>query len=246
MEIRQLSLLNGAKQARGLAVIIDVFRAFSVAAYAFDKGARDIALVGEAWQAFMLRHQYPDAILMGEVGGKHIEGFDFDNSPTHIIESARNFRDCRCIQRTSAGTQGVVNANDADEIVLGNIVCAQAIVDYIQARNPDVVTIVEMGESGMARNDEDTACSDLLAARLRGESVDEVELLARARNGRAAQRFLENHPDAPSTDVDYCLQLDKFYFVMCVAREDGMLVARRQRTTATTDTALIQRRRING
>ena len=79
----------------------------------------------------------------------------------------------------------------------------------------------------MAMNDEDEACSELLAARLRGESVDEQALLARARNGRAAQRFLENHPDAPSTDVDYCLQLDKFGFAMSVSREDGALLARR-------------------
>jgi len=41
--------------------------------------------------------------------------------------------------------------------------------------------------------------------------------------------FTISADDAPNTDVDYCLQLDKFDFVMCVAREDGMLVARRQR-----------------
>ena len=223
MQILQLGLLDGARQAQGLAIIIDVFRAFSVAAYAFDKGARDIVLVGEVWQAFMLRHQFPEAILLGEVGGRSIEGFDFDNSPTHIVESARDFRSCR----TSAGTQGVVNANGAAELLLGNFVCARAIVDYVLMKKPAVVSIVAMGESGMAMNDEDEACSALLAARLRAESVDEQALLARARQGRAAQRFLENHPDAPSTDVDYCLQLDKFGFVMSVAREDGALVARR-------------------
>ena len=226
MQILQLGLLDGARRAQGLAIIIDVFRAFSVAAYAFDKGARDIVLVGEVWQAFMLRHQSPDAILMGEVGGRSIDGFDFDNSPTHIVESERDFRGCRCIQRTSAGTQGVVNADGANEILLGNLVCARAIVDYILLKKPAVVSIVAMGESGMAMNDEDEACSALLAARLRAESVDEQALLARARQGRAAQRFLENHPDAPSTDVDYCLQLDKFGFVMSVGREDGALVAR--------------------
>ncbi len=227
MQIQQLGLLDGARRARGLAIIIDVFRAFSVSAYAFEKGARDIVLVGEVAQAFLLRHQFPDAILLGEVGGRAIEGFDFDNSPTHVVESGRDFRDFRCIQRTSAGTQGVVNANGADEIVLGNLVCARAIVDYVRLRQPEVVSIVAMGESGVASNDEDDACAELLAARLRGERADEAALLARARHGRAAQRYLENHSDAPSSDVDYCLQLDRFEFAMTVAREDGMLVARK-------------------
>jgi 2-phosphosulfolactate phosphatase len=39
--IRRLRLLDGAKTARGLTVVIDVFRAFSTAAYAFDRGARE-------------------------------------------------------------------------------------------------------------------------------------------------------------------------------------------------------------
>ena len=40
-------------------------------------------------------------------------------------------------------------------------------------------------------------------------------------------RFADNTPDAPSTDVDYCLQLDKFDFVLTVRREDGLPVARK-------------------
>ncbi|MEP7200373.1 MAG: 2-phosphosulfolactate phosphatase, partial [Chloroflexota bacterium] len=169
MQIHQLSLIDGAKQARGLTVIIDVYRAFSCAAYAFGRGALDIVLVGEVNEAFALKQKFPDAILMGEIGGRHIEGFDFGNSPTHIAETTRDFGGKRLIQRTSAGTQGVVHAKDADEIVLGNFVCASAIADYIARRNPAVVSIVGMGDSGMAKTDEDDAFSDWLAARLRGE-----------------------------------------------------------------------------
>ncbi|MGH8187470.1 MAG: 2-phosphosulfolactate phosphatase, partial [Steroidobacteraceae bacterium] len=34
--------MAGARAARGLVVVIDVFRAFSVAAYAFARGARTV------------------------------------------------------------------------------------------------------------------------------------------------------------------------------------------------------------
>jgi len=42
MKIEILQLLKGAKEAKGLTVIIDVFRAFSVACYVMDKNAKSI------------------------------------------------------------------------------------------------------------------------------------------------------------------------------------------------------------
>ncbi len=227
MEIRQLSLIAGAREARGLAVIIDVFRAFSVAAYCMARGAREIVLVGEVQQALDLRARFPDALLIGEVYGRSIDGFDFGNSPTRIAESARDFAGRTLIQRTSAGTQGVVNATGADEIMLGSFLCAGALVAHIRQRNPAIVSIVGMGDAGVSKTDEDEALSDYLAACLRGEAAPVAPYLEKARNGQAGKRFDDNHADAPRTDVDYCLQADKFDFALRVAREDGLLVARK-------------------
>jgi phosphosulfolactate phosphohydrolase-like enzyme len=47
MRIDVFDHVAGARAARGTAVIIDVFRAFSVAAYAFDAGAARVLPVGE-------------------------------------------------------------------------------------------------------------------------------------------------------------------------------------------------------
>ncbi len=226
MQINQYSLIEGAKKARGLTIIIDVFRAFTCAAYVFARGAQDIVLVGEVREAFELKKKYPDAILMGEIGGRHVEGFEFGNSPTHLMNSQLDWRGKRFIQRTSAGTQGVVNARGADEIILGNFVCASAIADYVLSKQPKVVSIVGMGDSGVATTDEDDALSAWLAARLRGEPADAAPYVARAREGRASKRFEENTADAPRTDVGYCLEMDRFNFVMTVAGEDSLLVAK--------------------
>src|SRR5262249_27363053 len=128
--IRPHSLLSGAREARGLAVVIDVFRAFSPAAYAFDRGASEVVLVGPVEDAFALRRRWPDALIMGEVGGRRVAGFDFGNSTSAIARAELAGR--RLILRTSAGTQGVLAARDADEIVLGSFVCAGAIVRHVQ------------------------------------------------------------------------------------------------------------------
>ena len=47
MEIRLGSLAQDASEAEGVVVIIDVFRAFTTAAIAFDRGADHIVLVAE-------------------------------------------------------------------------------------------------------------------------------------------------------------------------------------------------------
>lgn len=46
MDIRLTEMLEGAKSARGTAVIIDVFRAFSLECYFFARGARRVGQAG--------------------------------------------------------------------------------------------------------------------------------------------------------------------------------------------------------
>lgn len=63
-------LIEGAKQARGPTVIIDVFRAFSLECYLNDMGAKEIRPVGSVGEAFALRDRIPDSVLVGERHGK--------------------------------------------------------------------------------------------------------------------------------------------------------------------------------
>src|SRR5215475_3431988 len=131
MAVHRLRLLSGARQARGLAVVIDVFRAFSTAAYAFERGASEVVLVGPVEDAFALRRRWPDALIMGEVDGRRVDGFDFGNSTSAIARA--DLRGRHLIQRTSAGTQGVLAASGADVLLLGSFVCAGALVRHIEA-----------------------------------------------------------------------------------------------------------------
>jgi 2-phosphosulfolactate phosphatase len=224
--IQRLRLLDGATKARGLTVVIDVFRAFSTAAYAFDRGASEVVLVAGVDDAFALRERWPDALIMGEVHGRRVPGFDFGNSTTAIARAELAGR--RLIQRTSAGTQGVVAASGAEEIFLGSFVCAGALVRAIERAAPALVSLVAMGMRGERPAAEDEACAELLEARLVHRPLDEQALLHAVVHGGAGARFEEDSEDFPRSDVDYCLALDAFDFVMRVESRGGLLVATRQ------------------
>ena len=59
MEIRIGSLSRDANEATGAALVIDVFRAFTTAAIAFDRGAQRITLVAEVEEALEIRTKQP-------------------------------------------------------------------------------------------------------------------------------------------------------------------------------------------
>ena len=52
------------------------------------------------------------------------------------------------IHTTSAGTQGIVNASGATEILTGSLVNAAAIARYIKASDAEEVSLVAMGWEG--------------------------------------------------------------------------------------------------
>jgi 2-phosphosulfolactate phosphatase len=103
------SLLEGATRATGTVAIIDVFRAFTTAAVGLTNGAAAIVMVRTVEEALALREAGVGQICMGEVRGRAPDEFDFGNSPFEVL--AVNFTGKTIIQRTSAGTQGIVAAN---------------------------------------------------------------------------------------------------------------------------------------
>ena len=69
MDVRIESLIEGARRARGVVVIVDVFRAFTTAAVAFARGAERIVIVPEVDEALRLRDEGVGEVCVGEVNG---------------------------------------------------------------------------------------------------------------------------------------------------------------------------------
>ena len=216
-----MSLVSGAREARGFAVVIDVFRAFTTAAYVMARGAECIIPVGSLEEAFRLRRRHPDWILIGERGGARVEGFDYGNSPYEV--SLADFSGRTVIQTTGAGTQGVVGAAGADTVLLGSFVMAEAIVRYIQRAEPEVVSLVAMGSVGLKPSVEDESCAAYIEGRLRGERPDFEEMKKRIRASPSGRKFFDpSQPQFREEDFSLALELDRFDFVIKVERRDGL------------------------
>ena len=216
MEIKILHLINGARQARGLAVIIDVFRAFSSACYVFGNGAKKIIPLADINAAYGLKKENSDFLLIGERDGKKPQGFDYGNSPTEIEKV--DFTNKTVIQTTSAGTQGIANATAADEIIAGGFVNAQATIDYIKKAKTKEVSLVAMGgKFATVVNDEDVLCAEYIKNSLEGKKNNFLEIISRLRRCRSAQKFFDPTKGwAAERDFDLCLALDKFNFILKV------------------------------
>jgi len=219
---------NTCHNATGLVVVIDVLRAFSNAAYAFGRGAESITLVGGVDEALHLKAQMPGALVIGEVDGLPPEGFDFGNSPAEIVQ--HDLSGQHLIQRTTAGTQGVVRSVRADVVFASSFVVAEATLSAILRLNSDKVTFVV---TGRYPDGEDRACAEYLEERLRGRRPDPEPYLARVRNALELRHMpCEQFPTIDS-DVDYCTRLDAFPFAMPVLRENNRHVMRAKLPEAT-------------
>ncbi len=216
-DIECVDFVAGAREARGLVVVIDVFRAFSLAAHAMARGAARIWPVADIDTALELKRHHPNAILLGERFAKPLPGFDGGNSPTDLERVDVVGR--TLIHTTHAGTQGLMAASLADEVITGALVNAGAIVQYIRQRSPQRVTLVRMGQHATERCEEDDACADLIARRLNGEAVDTAQVRDRLRHAPSAAKFFDPACDwAPERDFELCTQFDAFDFVLKLDR----------------------------
>ena len=223
MHIEILQLTDGARRAKGTTVVIDVFRAFSTACYLIEAGAQRIIPVEQVEQALELKNQLPEAVLLGERGEKKVEGFDFGNSPTHI--SSCDFSGKTIVMTTSSGTKGLMNAMGADDILTGSFVNAGAIVSYIFQKNPANVSLVCMGYEGNRATQEDTFLAEYIRAKLLGDPTDFAGMKEILRTGDGA-RLLDpaNHTWSPASDFEFCLNLDRFDFILRLVEDEGRKV----------------------
>ena len=189
MEIKILQLIEGAKAARGITVIIDVFRAFSLESYLFASGVECIYPIGDSDKAYQMKKDHPDWILAGERGGAILPGFDTGNAPSELYKL--DLQGKTVIHTTSAGTQGVANATGASEILGAGLVNAKATAKYIQGSGADTVSLVCMGLDAKVPTEEDTLCARYIKAILEGKE-SEIDMAAEIEKTRRRVNALEH------------------------------------------------------
>ena len=219
--------IASAPTARGHVVVIDVLRAFTCAAFAFSRGAEAIVLVSTTDEALAVKRTRPDALLIGEIGGRIIPGFDFGNSPWELDRAGDRLRGRTIVQRTGSGTQGVVSATSADAVYLGSLPVASATCRRLRKIGAETVTLLAMGSPSRQDDPEDLACRAFMADVLAGREGDRDATIRAIRESPGGRNALDPALDwTVPGDLDCATAIDRFDFAMPVKREDGLLVAR--------------------
>lgn len=206
-----IDLVPLADAAPGEAVVVvDVLRAFTVVPWLYARGVQRVLAVAEHDAALELREQHlPRALLAGEHGGRPYPDFDLGNSPSEVAGLDLDGR--TVVHRTSAGTQGLARTAGSPTVLAASFATAGATASYLEALGPASVTFVITGASLGRDGDEDLACAELIAARLRGEDPDPAPYLARVARSDAGRAFAPDGPAwAPPEDLALACELDRF------------------------------------
>lgn len=214
MDIQILHMVEGAKAARGIAVIIDVFRAFTVETYLMRNRAQKIIPVGDVEVAFSYQKAHPGTLLCGERGGAIIPGFDFGNSPSQL--EYVDLTGKTVVHTTGAGTQGIANATQAEEILTGSLVNAAAVAEYIRRKNPEHVSLVCMGLNCLHPIEEDTLCAEYIKSLLEGKPLEDMARRIEDLKYTSGAKFFDPAQQNvfPQRDFALCVQLDTVPFVL--------------------------------
>lgn len=219
----QIDILQRGEEnkAKGLAVVIDVFRAFTTSCYVYNNGAEKIIPIGEIELAYSLKQNNKDYILMGERDGYIQPGFDYGNSPSNIKNE--NFSGKTVILTTSCGTQGIMRVKDiADEIITGSFVNIDAIVNYIKQINPEYVSLVCTGVANESSPDEDTMCALYIKDALLNKRNDFDKIKKHLNeNGYTDMFFDAEVKSHTEEDFSACMDLNKFNFVTKVELDEN-------------------------
>ncbi|MGW6937564.1 2-phosphosulfolactate phosphatase [Streptomyces xanthophaeus] len=229
MDARFLGI-DDLAEVPSVAVVVDVMRAFTVAAWAFGQGAEKIVLAGSLDEALALKARHPDWVALKD--GPAAPGFDTVNSPGLLRSMDLGGR--TVVQKTTAGTVGALAVKDAPLVLCAGFVVAEATARLLRTRRSGSITFVVTGEGGQA--DEDLACAQYIARRVTEAGTDPAEFLRRAAESRAASELAQGvrqgvHPD----DVALCLEIDRFPFAMVATSEGPLMVLRPHAMPALTD-----------
>lgn len=218
MIINTLYGIEEAKKAIGLTIVIDVFRAATLDAYILAQGAKFIIPVVSKENAFELKRKNQNFILVGEHEGYKINGFDYGNSPSEILNV--DFHNKIVVHRSSQGTQGINLALRADEIILGSFVTFSAIHKYVVSKNPKEISLLAMA----GRNSDDSEFADAFINSIGGKLPKMKEIKSKLKSHPHMALFLNpNIHEFPKKDFDLCLELNKFNFV-CIAVKENKLI----------------------
>lgn len=216
-----IQILPGKKEVslkiKGLAVVIDVLRAFSTACYIASNGAEKIIPVASIKEAYLLKNNNSKYLLIGEQNGIVPTGFDYGNSPTEVKDIS--FLGKTVILVTTLGTKAIHLSSESEDLITGSFVNARAIENYIKRGKYEDVCLVYSDYSDA--DNEDILLAEYLRNRLKRKPVKYQQIIKQLETEKHSAGFLIN-PMSPTSAEDFrrCLELDKFNFILKLKKDE--------------------------
>ncbi len=220
MTITITQTVSAATDAEGLVVIIDVLRVCTTLSVLFDRGTKEVIPVRTVEEASA--YVSKEYVLIGEGENGIVDTtFQYNNSPSEVLAADVSGR--VVVLRSNNATQAILNAGNAQEIVLACFLNARAVAEYVKQQAPNVVTIVALGRKGAAGL-EDDLCAEVIKAEILDEVYDFSVMKPQIENCDCAL-LVRNELGKPE-DVTMALALNKYNIVPKVFDDGGKKVIR--------------------
>ncbi|MGB3767143.1 MAG: 2-phosphosulfolactate phosphatase family protein [Phormidesmis sp.] len=221
------------------AIAIDVLRATTTMAAAFNAGAEAIQAFSDLDNLLKTSEDWPaeKRIRAGERGGQRVKGFDLGNSPLdHKPEITAGKR---LFMSTTNGTRCLERIQDAPTVLTAALTTRKAVVAHILEHNYNTIWLVGSGWEG-DYSLEDTVCAGaILESILNQTNSDYLSLIgndAALASGSLYKQWQNNLLDLLNTashgqrllrkdntrDIAYCAQLD-ILNVVPIQKSPGIL-----------------------
>ncbi len=147
------------------AVVIDVLRATTTIAWALQNGAEAVQTFSDLDELRACADQWPESsrLLVGERGGKTLDGFDLGNSPVAVTPEV--VKGQRLFMSTTNGTRSLQKVRDIASVYTAALPNRRAVADRLMHQQPERLWIVGSGWEG-AYSLEDSLAAGALAALL--------------------------------------------------------------------------------
>ncbi len=221
-----------------VSVVIDVLRATTTIACALNNGAEAVQTFADVNELKKQSSNWPASskLLLGERGGKKIEGFDLGNSPVDVVPSVVKGK--RLFMSTTNGTRALQGVRNSVYLYTMSLINRRAVAEQLLQDMPEEVLILGSGWEG-SYSLEDSLAAGALVNYLLEFGNDSVELIDDEANAALALwhfwkddiigclfqathgkrlKAIGNHDD----DFACCAELDKMN-VIPIQSEPGIL-----------------------
>ena len=221
MKVSILKGLPGCEKAKGVAVVIDVFRATSTITCLALSRPKSLIVADTVEKVKKLSKKY-NSILFSEIPELHAE---YDNSPVNALTV--NVEDRVLTIQSKNGTTAINAARHCDSVILGSFLNADAVVEYLRKIDAQEVSIIPIGHIRVPEEtEEDNACADYIKDRLNGVDVDIEEYRTRLRERIVIRRSdpLSPQSEVIEEDLAFCSMISVFNIVpRAVFHDDGTI-----------------------